>query len=62
MIRMGGKANVVKKAVAPAIRKGSFFFISLNDSFNDHQNTNDLPLPSLFCMAMGAIYSMKSVP
>ena len=29
---MGGKANVVKNAVAPAIRKGSFFNNSCNVS------------------------------
>jgi hypothetical protein len=31
---MGGNANVVKKAVAPAKRSGSFFFSSVNASFN----------------------------
>jgi hypothetical protein len=29
---MGGNANVVKKAVAPAIRNGSFFNSSAKDS------------------------------
>ena len=31
IIRIGGKAKVEKKAVAPASRSGSFFFNSLTD-------------------------------
>ena len=39
---IGGSAKVVKNAVAPASRKGSFFLISGNDLNNDFQKAGHL--------------------
>jgi hypothetical protein len=50
--KIGGNAKVVKKAVAPAIRKGSFF----NNSFRDFLNR-----PGMDAIEFRIVFVMKVI-
>ena len=58
---MGGRANVVKNAVAPAIRKGSCFFISPNDCLTNRQKNKNLLLSFDFICKCIGIFSFFNV-
>lgn len=51
-MKMGGNANVVKNAVAPAIRIGSCLLMSANDILNICQNLASPP-----CFLLGTIFN-----
>ena len=50
MMTIGGNANVVKKAVAPAIRNGSFVFISLNERPSNLRKIKNLLAAGFFTL------------
>jgi hypothetical protein len=50
-MKMGGRANVVKKAVAPAMRMGSLLFISANDLLISCQKRKSFPVCFVFVAA-----------
>jgi hypothetical protein len=61
---MGGNANVVKKAVAPAIRKGSFFLNNTRESRREVINSNnslDFDLFSVMFL-MSHLYLLSGIP
>jgi len=53
---MGGNANVVKNAVAPAMRIGSCLLMSASDFLNICQNIESLPcfLTGIICYSLTA--------